>query len=149
MLNAPEGLDFQWQVTLLILIYIRRYGGFAGSDDAVRLTQTEVVPSKDPYKKTYNFITAAGRAVSFNDFDQLRLFSVPANAMIATADMRTTVGSSSGSTSGSTPSVNNTQYPTASTGAPKATTSLIVNGASGIPNLAIGGFLVASLALII
>ena len=63
------------------------FGGNGSDTNGIRLSDTVVQPSATPSSATYQFRTAAGSAVSYNDFSQFRLFDEKSLTLVATADI--------------------------------------------------------------
>lgn len=63
------------------------FGGNGTDTNGIRLSDTVVQPSANPSSATYPFRTAAGSAVSYNDFSQFRLFDEKSLTLVATANI--------------------------------------------------------------
>ena len=90
------------------------YGGIIGSTaTAVRLTEATLDSGAGPINRQFDFISAAGSAVSYSDFNQFRVFVPEAQALIGTADLpgKVTTGSPT-----PTPSTGTAPQPTTGTG---------------------------------
>ena len=121
------------------------FGGIIGSGQtAVRLTDGTITSSDKPQTQTFEFIQAAGSAVSYADFNQFRLFVIDAQAMIATADLPGKVTGNQSPSTGGTPAATRPTTPQASS----VPTPTPTNGAVGyfvMPLMLVGGFVLALL----
>ena len=94
------------------------FGGIIGSGaTAVRLSDGTVTSGGAPINQQFEFITNAGAAVSYYDFNQLRFFVQEAQALIGTADLPGKV------TAPGTVTTTTGAKPTTSTSNPAATTT--------------------------
>ncbi|KAI8915739.1 hypothetical protein EDD86DRAFT_243721 [Gorgonomyces haynaldii] len=63
------------------------FGGYKGSNDAMRLSTQYIFSAAQPTVQTFTFIQTAGAQASFSGFNQFRLFCPGSNLLVATADL--------------------------------------------------------------
>jgi undecaprenyl pyrophosphate phosphatase UppP len=128
------------------------YGGFTNAASGVSLTDNQTLPLTAPNKTAklgFELTQEAGRAVSFNDFNEFRLFLVGLNQLLAKAVIPGVNGTSATNITTSTIGITSVK-PTATSSATAAPTASPTGAAqkSGAENKLAGGLGLALLALV-